>query len=173
MPHVALISVLCPDRPGLVSAITGCLFDLGANLGDASFAVLGEGAEFASVCELPDGLSLDAVDEALKGQPELADAEISVRPFLMSPSHGPMSEVTHRIEITGGDQPGLVARICETLQQYNANIVSLTAGRSAGFHGNYVIRIAVWIPPENADSCLATVSNTAQHLQLSCRWSAD
>lgn len=172
MANVGLISVLCPDEPGLVSAITGCLFDLGVNLGDASFAVLGEGAEFASLCELPPGLELGSVEAALNLLPELARAEISVRPFQMSPDHGPMGEVTHQIEVSGGDQPGLVARICETLQQYNANIVSLTAGRSSQSGDVYVVRLSVWLPPENADACLATVSNTAQHLQLRCRWTA-
>lgn len=170
MPNVSLISVLCPDRPGLVSAITGNLFDLGVNLGDASFSVLGEGAEFASVCELPDGLELGAVESALKSLPELSGAEVSVRPFHMNPAHGPMGDVTHQIEVSGGDQPGLVARLCEMLQQYNANVVSLTAGRPAGTGDTYVIRIAVWIPPEKANACLATVSNTAENLHLRCRW---
>ena len=36
-----LVSVFCPDRTGLIAAIAGRLFDLGANLGDTSFTVLG------------------------------------------------------------------------------------------------------------------------------------
>ena len=173
MANVALITVLCPDRPGLVAAITGCLFDLGANLGDTSFAVLGAGAELSSICELPDGVSLEAAEAALRHLPELDGAELSVRRFDMDPTHGPSGDVTHQIVISGGDQPGLVARICETLQAYNANIVSLNAGRTvADRTGTYVIRLSVWIPAESADACLATVSNTAQHLHLNCRWDA-
>lgn len=173
MANVALISVLCPDRPGLVAAITGCLFDLGGNLGDTSFAVLGAGAEFTSVCALPDALSFDAADAALRQLPELEGAEIALRRFDMSPDHAPSGEVTHQIVVGGGDQPGLVARLCETFQEFGGNIVSLNAGRSASEGGDtYVIRLAVWLPEEGADACLATVFNTAQHLQLSCRWTA-
>lgn len=172
MAEVALISVLCPDRPGLVAAITGCLFDLGANLGDTGFSVLGSGAEFSAVCDLPAGVGLDAVSDSLGRLPELDDAEITVRPYGLNPDHGESGEVTHQIVVGGGDQPGLVARLCETFGQFRANIVSLNAGRSAISGNNYVIRLAVWIPPQSADACLATVSNTAQHLQLSCDWTA-
>ena len=38
-----LITIFCHDRTGLVSAITGRLFEIGANLGDTSFAMLGGG----------------------------------------------------------------------------------------------------------------------------------
>lgn len=171
MATIALITVLCPDRPGLVAAISGRLFDLGANLGDTSFAVLGAGAELTSVCELPDSVTLEAAEAALHRLPELEGAELKVRRFEMDPAHGPSGNVTHQIVISGGDQPGLVARICETLQGYKANIVALNAGRTAGDRPDtYVIRLSVWIPPESVDACLATVSNTAQHMQLNCRW---
>ncbi len=53
MDGTALISILCPDRAGLVAAIAGHLFDLGVNLRDTSFAVLGQGAEFTAVCVSP------------------------------------------------------------------------------------------------------------------------
>jgi len=39
------ISVMSRDRVGLVAAIAGCLFDLGGDLSDTTFAVLGGGAE--------------------------------------------------------------------------------------------------------------------------------
>ncbi len=171
MAATAMISIFCPDRPGLVAAVTGHLFDLGANLGDTGFVVLGGGAEFNSVCEMPDGLALEAVEAGLKTLPELADAEISVRPFTLDPARGPSGEITHTITVSGGDQPGLVARLCETLVEFNANIVSLTAGAAPATAGGlYAIRIAAWIPEETADACLSTLRNTAEGLRLNCHW---
>ena len=58
MANIALVSILCRDHPGLIAAIAGRLFDIGANLGDTTFAVLGGAAEFNSVCELPDEVLL-------------------------------------------------------------------------------------------------------------------
>src|SRR5262245_7561107 len=50
MAKSALVSVICEDRTGLIAAITGRMFDLGINLGDTTFAVLGTGAEFTTLC---------------------------------------------------------------------------------------------------------------------------
>ena len=169
--RTALISILCPDRSGLVAAIAGCLFDLGVNLRDTNFAVLGEGSEFTAVCDLDGELTREALEAELKGLAELDGAEVNVRAFALEPDHGPTAEITHLISVSGGDQPGLIARLCETFVEYDANIVSLNAGPSpGGERRRYTIRIAVWIPEGAAKACLATVSNTAQHLGMTCRW---
>jgi glycine cleavage system transcriptional repressor len=174
MASTAMISIFCPDRAGLIAAITGYLFDLGVNLGDTGFTVLGAGAEFNAVCEIPQGLEFTAIEAGLRPLPGLDKAEIEIRPFSLDPLHGPSGDITHQITISGGDQPGLVARLCETLVEFNANIVALNAGhaRSAPSSpdGVYVIRLAAWIPAERENACLATLSNTAETLRLSCRW---
>lgn len=174
MASVVMISIFCPDRTGLIAAITGYLFDLGANLGDTGFTVLGAGAEFNAVCEIPKDVEFSDISAGLGSLPELADAEISIRAFSLDPTHGPTGNVTHRITVSGGDQPGLVARLCETLVEFNANIVTLNAGgagaASARGIGVYAITIAAWIPPENENACLATLANTAENLRLSCKW---
>ena len=53
-----LIQIFARDEPGLVSAISGCLFDLGLNLGDTAFAVLGSGADGSAqfVVAVPEGV---------------------------------------------------------------------------------------------------------------------
>lgn len=164
MSRLALVSVFCPDRTGLVAAVTGRLFDLGINLGDTSFSVLGSGAELTAVCECPDTLSFEELEDALKDMTELGPAEIKVSAFKLDPKHGPAGEVTHHVTVRGGDQPGLVARICEVFIEFRANIVRLDAGNE---NDDYVIRLWVNIPPSAVDACLATLKNTAEGLQLS------
>jgi glycine cleavage system transcriptional repressor len=174
MTIVALISITCPDRVGLVSAISGRLFELGANLGDTTFAVLGGGAEFTSVVELPQDMELEAADAELRALPELAGADISVTRFALAPVHGPLGQVTHKITVTGGDRPGLIARLSEVFVQFRANIVRLNAERTDAHRGGsqYAVIFAVYLPEDTAPSCLATVANTAGSLGLSCRWEA-
>ncbi|MDP6563959.1 MAG: ACT domain-containing protein [Alphaproteobacteria bacterium] len=168
MANTALITIFCPDRPGLVAAITGNLFDQGANFGDTGFTVLGSGAEFAAVCDLPDGLDLDTVKRSLQQMPELAEAEIGVRPFAFDAEH---TQVNHEITVSGGDQPGLIARLCEVLGSFGANIVTLNAGPGPGRGmDEYVIRITAWIPERRATACLTTMANTVEALQLRCNW---
>jgi glycine cleavage system transcriptional repressor len=168
MTTTAIVTVLCPDKTGLVSTITAALWELGANLMDTSFSVLGGGADFSAVCELPDSLGVSEVEEVLGSLDQLSGAEIAVRPYNFDARHGPEGDVTHRITVSGGDQPGLVARLCETFVEFGANIVSLNAGPLAEQQGRYVIRLAVSIPDAAADACISTVTNTAEAIGLSC-----
>ena len=105
----------------------------------------------------------------LCGISELDGAEVAVRDFTMEPNPGPTAEITHQISVSGGDQPGLIARLCETFVEFGVNIVSLNAGPSSGTeYQNYTIRIPVW--RRWGESVSATISNTAQTLGMSCRW---
>ena len=165
----ALVSIIGEDQTGLIAAIAGRLFDLGANLGDTTFAVLGSAAEYTSVCELPDGLTLDVVERDLKSLPALAGAKVSVAPFNYGMTHGPAARITHRIEMAGRDSPGLIARISEVFMQFGANIVRLNSEREPGADGmRYITRVDVWIPRAKAGACLATIANTAEQLSLTC-----
>jgi len=166
-----LIQIFARDTPGLVSAISGCLFDLGLNLGDTTFAVLGTGAEFTVVVEEPVPVTTQEIDQRLRDLPELEGAEIQVEEFDIEPTHSPQAQVTHRIVIRGDDQPGLVARLTEVFQDYDANIVRLNAEREIDSTGpTYVLRISAWIPDSRADACIAAVTNTASQLQLFSQW---
>ena len=35
----------------------------------------------------------------------------------------------------------------------------------------FLLRLAIWVPEDKADACLATVANTAGQLNLKCTWS--
>lgn len=165
------VSISCADRLGLVAAISGCLFDIGGNLGDTTFAVLGGAADFNSVVELPEGTDPDQVERTLRSLPELADANVSVQAFTLSPIHAASAQVTHRITVSGGDRPGLVARLSEVFVEFGANIVRLNAERIPSSVGTvYGVIAAVHIPKESAASCLAHVANTAGSLGLTCYW---
>ena len=169
MSSLALVSTFCPDRVGLVSAVTGHLFALGANLRDATFAVMGSGAEFSAVCELPDGVTVEEVQEGLASLSELEGAQIKVTPFAFDPNPGPLARITHRVEVSGGDQPGLIARLSEIFTQFEANIVRLDAQTLPDHEGGrYTIRFAVSIPPERAATCLSAIANTAETMGLTC-----
>jgi glycine cleavage system transcriptional repressor len=169
--HNVLVSVFCSDRSGLVAAITGRLFDLGANLGDASFAMLGSGAEFTAICQIPPHLDAAALKGALAQLPELADAAITVKAFGLDAGHAPNAQITHVLSVGGGDRPGLIARLAELFAGFKANIVRMDAQTLPdGGHGRYITRFALYIPPSAVNSCLAAVDSTAGEMGLSCQW---
>ena len=168
----ALLSVTGEDRLGLIAELTARLFDLGANLGDTTFAVLGAGFEFSAVVEFPDQSVLQEVGLELQSLPLLSEARVKIEPLQYDPVHGDNARITHRIRISGGDQPGLVARLSEVFINFDANVVRMNCETLEGGSGksNYVTRFAVSIPVARASACLAAVGNTAGQLDLSCTW---
>jgi glycine cleavage system transcriptional repressor len=172
--HSVLVSVFCPDRPGLVAAIAGRLFELGANLGDASFAVLGTAAEFTAICQLPNPVSLGEMHEALARLPELTDATISVKGFGLDAGPSPTAKITHVVSVGGGDRPGLIARLTEVFSSFQANIVRMDAQTLPdGGNGRYITRFAVMIPPAQVLPCRETIDNAALEMGLSCQWTEE
>ncbi len=171
MVNNLLISVSCPDKVGLLSALAGRLFDLGGDLGDTSLAVLGETAEFTAICAFPDDLDAVTVGGELRQLPELRNASLEVRPYERNPMPRHHAPVTHRVECEGVNRPGLIARLSEIFQDCGANIVRLNADRQdrMGEH-HYLISVAVAIPDDRADACLATLANTAGQLGQIFRW---
>lgn len=170
MAHDVRIAISCPDRTGLLAAITGRLFDLGADLGDTSFAVLGEAAEFACVAKLPESMSPEETMADLAKLPDLDGATITVTPFTLGAVHGERGQITHRIEVRGTDEPGLVARLAEVFAEFGANIVRMDSEHiPGGREGDYLIRFEVWLPPERAANCLAAAANTAESLGMLCK----
>lgn len=171
MSTTALISITCHDHPGLIAEVTGRLFDLGVNLGDTSFVVLNGGAEFSMVASLPQGISLSDVEKEVKALPQLKDAKLSVTPFTYNAVHAEQEHVTHRVEITGDDSPGLIARLSEALPKFGANIVRLNSESVPSESGaRFLLSMAIAVPPAKAASCMATVANTASQLNLKCHW---
>ncbi|MGH7087549.1 MAG: glycine cleavage system protein R [Stellaceae bacterium] len=167
---VALVSILGPDQVGLVAAIADHLFARGVNLRDTTFAALGKGAEFTSICELPEGLAAAALEDELALIPELEGAQVRVVAYAFDPIPGPMGRITHRVEVEGGDQLGLIARLAEIFSQFGANIVRLDAQKLPEAEGGrYVTRFSVWLPPARAETCLAAVANTAGSMGLISR----
>jgi glycine cleavage system transcriptional repressor len=170
--NTALVSIMCEDHPGLIADVTGRLFDLGINLGDTNFAVLGGGAKLTLVAKLPADVTIAEVDEELRSIPVLEGAELSVAPFTYRETHDQSAHITHRIEIMGDDSPGLIARLSEAFRPMGANSVELNSesvpGGASG--ARFLLRMAVSVPQGKEAVCMATVANTAGQMNLSCRW---
>jgi len=161
----ALLSIFSQDRVGLISLVTGHLFDRGINLGDTSFAILGNGGEFSSAIEVPSEISEETLCAELGSLEGLGDADIDVRRFDLANAKTPPTDITHHIQCEGPDQPGLLARLSEVFIDFDANIVHLKSDQSDTNSGTrFITQLAVYIPPNRAANCLAALSNTAENL---------
>ncbi|HAI32389.1 MULTISPECIES: glycine cleavage system protein R [Thalassospira] len=160
------ITISCNDRVGLISDITGRLFDIGTNLGPTSFSLEGNRAHFETSCELPEDCPIAECETGLR-ELALENADITVEAIAAAPELTTAPGATHLIECSGIDQPGLIARLSEIFIEYNANIVRLAASATDEKDARiYTLRFAVAIPPERSANCLATLANTAGSMRL-------
>ena len=171
MAENALISYIGPDRAGLIAKVTGRMSELGVDLGDVTFAALGDAAEMTLLCEIPKELTLEKLAKELGAMPEIQSGELKVTPFQMKSMLGPSSRITHRIILSGGDRPGLVSKITKILDDHGANIVRMNAERLMGASGKqYISRFAISLREERAPACLAAIVSLAGELKLTFRY---
>src|SRR5258708_8724340 len=104
MASIALVSIVSRDRVGLVSAISDHLFSAGINLRDTTFAVLGKGAEFTAICELPDGLTVGDLEAGLGRLPPPTGAPIPIAPHDFEPAPRPRGRGTPPLQRSRRDQ---------------------------------------------------------------------
>jgi len=166
-----LISIMGRDTTGVVSGVTGYLFEVGANLADSAFAVLGEAFEFSCVASFATDMDLAELEEGLKAVDAVAEARINISRFNYDLDRSESGEITHQIEISGGDRPGLVARVSEVLMDYHANIVRMSSRRIALADGgfDYRTRFAVNIATDRAWALDNALVNVAGSMRLRCR----
>nr|WP_281500835.1 ACT domain-containing protein [Kordiimonas marina] len=100
----------------------------------------------------------------------MEDARITVAPFPFNLVRGDSAAITHVVEISGGDRPGLVARISEVLMEYGANIVRMSSKRIPSKDGfDYRTRFAISAGPERFEQLESALYNTAGSLRLDCK----
>ena len=161
-PHLRIV-LTCPDGRGLLAAVAGRLFELGGDVGDASFTLLGAEAQLSCVVSFPEPQDPDKLRAALADVPSLATATVSVEPFYATGDH-PEGSATHVVRLRGQDRPGLLARLAEGFVETGANVARMDAERLAG--GDYVMRFEIWVPPGRAGACLANAANDAERMGL-------
>lgn len=162
-----LLTLLAADRPGLIAAVSGALWEAGANLREARFDRFGEGAELTAVVELPEAADAAALEARLRGLPTLAGAELRLEPWPYAGDPAGPARATHHLRFEGRDQPGLVARLTEVVADYGGNILRLQAQTLPAEEGErFLLDLWVQLPPARAESCLAALVNTAAALGM-------
>ncbi|WND02435.1 hypothetical protein QGN29_12855 [Temperatibacter marinus] len=163
-----LISIAGEDRVGVVSNVTGYLFEIGANLADTAYAVLGEGFEFSCVADLVDLMTPEELEEGLISLPALKGTRINVAKFPFGVDRPDMGEISHVLEVQGGDRTGLVSRISDVLQQFDSNIVRMNSRRvdTGQNELEYRMRFALNIPADKVTQLDNTLSNVVGSMRL-------
>ena len=124
-----ILAVLGLDRPGIVAAVTGILFEQNCNIENVSQTILQ--TEFAGIfiVSMPPNGSLEILREALNAELNPIDLHAHIEPVTKKQAAAAPSKPTEPFVITtkGPDRKGLVAEISATIARYGVNISNLQA----------------------------------------------
>lgn len=124
-----VLTLIGPDRPGIVDAVSQTVAAHGGNWLDSRMAHLA--GKFAGVlCVEVDEEHVDALEAAL------ARLEVSGLRIVVERSSAPETpphQAMH-IELVGLDRPGLVHEISALLASYRVNVEELTTERTTAAH---------------------------------------
>ena len=131
-----ILTLIGPDRPGLVSAVSARASQCGANWMESRMAHLA--GQFAGVVRLEvDAAGLDALEAALRGL-EAEGLRVAIA------RGGPLVAAEARrvcLDLVGHDRPGIVREISTVLARHGVSIEALESGcESASMSGETLFR---------------------------------
>ena len=148
MPNYALLTAAGSDRPGIVAAIAGVLFDNDCNIEDSQMARLGPDFACMLMIRMPEGM----VSQQLETRIAQSVNEMGLRVDLHDLRPEEASETRpqrqrHLIHVYGADRKGIVHRITRRLADQSVNITNLHTEVVRHQTPLYVMMIEVEIPP--------------------------
>lgn len=145
-----IISVLGPDRPGIIAAVAKILFGCECNIENVSQTILQNEFSGIFIVSSPPGLSTGALSTRLKEGLAPLRQHIFIKPLSAEDSgFDNTSSEPFVITTRGPDQKGLVARITAVIARHGVNVTNLQAIFKGGDDpGDNVMIYEVDVPSE-------------------------
>lgn len=119
------VTAIGRDRPGIVAAISGVLFELGGNIEDSRMSILRGHFAVMLIVALPEEASRSRLEEGLATVRERLGLEaISVSE--VESLEGRTAAPSHVLSVYGADHPGIVHRVASELAERGVNVTDLS-----------------------------------------------
>ncbi len=141
-----VLNVMAEDRPGIVSAVSGAVADLGGNIESVSQTVLKGYFTLIMIVNMPPGVSGEHLERAVAATGGERAFMVLVRPVAPSPPPAaPKGSESFVITVMGEDQPGTIFRVSSYLAEKGVNITDLYGDRQ---QNRFVLVSQVQVPPQ-------------------------
>jgi glycine cleavage system regulatory protein len=152
MQHSLVMTIVGPDRPGLVDSVATLVAEHQGNWLESRMSRLG--GQFAGILrvEVPPGLEAELV-AALKRLDSRGLAVVVTPDKTNPPVQTPPSRLK-MLEVVGQDRPGIVSQIARVLASYGVNVEELhTECSSAAMSGETLFKARAKLSiPDNCDA---------------------
>ncbi|MGC4811353.1 glycine cleavage system protein R [Micromonospora sp. DT228] len=151
------ITVIGPDRPGIVADVAEVLARLGANLTDSTMTRLRGHFAMTLICTGPAAAEVEAALAPLAAEGQLLATVRAVTPD----GEVPVAGEPYVLAVHGSDRMGIVAAMTRVLVDAGGNVTDLST-RLAG--SLYVVVAEVELPAGVADALVDRLHRTAAEL---------
>ena len=134
------------DRPGIVAALTGALFDAGGNLEDVSSSILR--GHFAIMLVVDAPVPADELERDLTGAAGPLGVSVTVRDIEAGAPR--RAKATHTLVAYASDRPGIVSGLARLLADRRVNVTDLSC-RLTGEESPVYVLVAELAVPGGAD----------------------
>ena len=147
-----IISVIGPDRPGIIATVTKTLFERACNIENVSQTILQDQFSGIFIASIDRGASITALRESLKRALAPMDLHVLLKPLkTRTPDPAFTDSEPFVITTRGPDRKGLVAGITEVIARHGVNVANLQAVFKGGDDPNDNIMIYEVDVPASAD----------------------
>ena len=155
--HELAITVIGPDRTGIVADVAEALAGVGANLSDSTMTRLRGHFAMTLICTGP---AADAVEKALA--PLTADGKLLSTVRVVQPeADAAVQGEPYLVSVHGADRLGIVAAVTREVAAAGGNITDLTTRLTGPL---YVLVAEVDLPPGTASSLQERLSRAADEV---------
>jgi glycine cleavage system transcriptional repressor len=162
------LHAVAPDRPGIVTAVTQSLADIGCNLEDSRMSLLHGQFSIVLVLEAPGTSSGTMIEEALAPLLEDFALQLFVRPIPEGADDRDLGNLVY-FSVHGADHPGTVARIARVIADAGGNIVDLVGHVvSATVETPSHLELTAALAPAAVPGLRVTVEALAVELGMRC-----
>jgi glycine cleavage system transcriptional repressor len=152
--HELAITVIGPDRTGIVADVAEALAGVGANLTDSTMTRLRGHFTMTLICTGP------TTEEVSKALERLTDVVTSVRQVVPEADAGEVGE-PYLVSVHGADRLGIVAAVTRVVAAEGGNITDLSTRLSGAL---YVLVAEVDVPPGASDELAEQLAVAASEL---------
>ncbi|MDI6103811.1 ACT domain-containing protein [Actinoplanes sp. NEAU-A12] len=156
--HELAITVIGPDRSGIVADVSEALAEVGANLTDSTMTRLRGHFAMTLICN---GLSSQDAERAL-GPLATGGLIATVRPVEPEVDEAPAGE-PYLVSVHGADRLGIVAAVTRVVAAAGGNITDLTTRLTGPL---YLLVAEVDVPPGTADDLGERLAVVAAELDV-------
>ncbi len=160
-----ILTILGPDRPGLVENIANIVEQHGGNWLESRMAKLS--GHFAGILRIEvSSEHREALEKELSQlNQDGLKISLAIENAESPPTGSPLS-----IEIVGNDEPGIVKRITSTIAKHHSNVIELeTSLESAPMSGHLLFRISGTVTlsePQNRSALITALENLGPDLAV-------